>query len=794
MLRNYFVIATRNLLKSKMFSVINIVGLSIGIACSLIVALFVIDQQSFDRDNVNAPNLYRVVHTQTSNNQTTKIALTQGLMATELLKNFPEVKSATRVGFTSETLIMEGKDPKEKKIIGVDSSYFSMFTVPMLKHSSKREVLSEEGILISESEALTVFGKENPIDEVIKLKDLGEFKVEGVYKDLLRSHLRTDYIIRFNWIEKGYPFANSWNFNSFYSYVLLSPGEDIEALSKKIDVFVDRHTPEGWKTFDYFLQPLLEIYTDDSFTNNPSPSVGTTWSYAFAGIGGVVLLLACFNYMNMATARSTGRSLEVGVRKVMGAQRRQLVFQFLSESMIVVTISFALAILWADLMIPAFKMFTNASAIEMMRFDISNFFYDYRLVLGLIICNVLLAVLAGVYPSFYLSRFVPAKVLKGRKGNYSSRMIRKAIVSVQFTLTTILLVGVLVIFRQVEYMKNKDLGFKKDGLLVFGAALDSTFSAEAFKAELLAVSGVERIAVASSLPGRNPNSTGMRKLGGTPDQEVQIGWTSIDHEYIPTLELTLVAGRNFFANGADENTGVIINEKACQEYGWSVKDAIGQKVSGFIFTDSLPGEVIGVIKDFNVNSLRKPIAPLALNYQASNNRYIVQIVGDPLEVRHRVDEKIRTLLPGTLFESRLMNDYLDNFYQVEEKLGQLVTFFAILAIVIGCLGLYALSAYEAEQRTRELGVRKIMGATTSQLLILLSKTFLKPVVIAMVFAMPAAFFLGNLWLQNFPYHAEWSPLIFMEAAAWLIFLGWFTVIGQGIRASIRNPADVLRHE
>lgn len=794
MIRNYFVIATRNLLKSKLFSLINIVGLSIGIACCLVVSLFVLDQFSFDRDNVNAEQIYRVVHAQTQDGQVSKIALTQGLMAPELLKNFAEVKAATRVALTTETILVDGKDAKEKRVIAVDSAYFSIFTVPMLKHASQKAVLSTAGILISESEAMTMFGRENAVGEVIKLKDLGEFRIEGVYKDLLRSHIRTDYIIAFDWIEKSYPYANSWNFNSFYNYVLLSPDEDVEALSKKIDTFVDSHTPDSWKTFDYFLQPLLEIYTDTSFNNNPSPSVGTTWAIAFSAIGGVILLLACFNYMNMATARSTGRSLEVGVRKVMGAHRTQLIYQFLSESVIVVSISFALAILWADLLTQLMKTFTSAAPLEMVRFDLSNLFSDYRLILALILANVLLAILAGIYPAFYLTRFAPADVLKGKRGTDASRRLRRTIVAIQFSLTSILVVCVFVIFSQVDYLKNKDLGFKKDGLILFAAALDSTLSSQAFKTELQTIAGVDRITVASTLPGRSLNSTGMHKLGEDPGKSVTIGWVSVDHDYISTLELRLLAGRDFHANGSDENTGVIINEKACAAYGWTPEEAIGQKVSGFIFTDSLPGEVIGVIRDFNISSLRREIIPLALNYQASNNRYLARANGDLLKIRHQLDAKIKTIIPSTPFEVRLMNDYLDNIYQVEEKLGQLLTFFAVLAIIIGCLGLYALAAYEAEQRIKELGIRKIMGASTGQLLILLSKAFLKPVAISMIFGMPVALFLGNFWLDTFPYHIELSPILFIQAAAWLILLGWVTVISQGIRAAILNPANALRHE
>ncbi|MBT1697362.1 ABC transporter permease [Fulvivirgaceae bacterium PWU4] len=795
MIRNYFVIATRNLKNSTLYSIINVVGLSIGIACCLILSLLVLDQLSFDRDNVHAKDIFRVVHRQVDGNQTMNVAYTQGVLGPELIRNFAEIKEATRVGILQENVLIENKEPMERKIIAVDPAFFSIFTIPFKTASSKKNVLPDDGILISESEAVTLFGKDDPIGKVITVQDMASFRVVGVYKDMLRSHLRSGYIISFTWVEKTQPHASSWNFNSFYNYVLLAQRDDAKVIGKRIDTFVHKHTPESWKSFEFFLQPLTEIYVDTTYTGNPMPAIGKTYAYAFAAVGLVILLLACFNYMNMATARSARRALEVGIRKVMGAYRRQLIAQFLMESFIICTFSFLLAILWADLALPFFQSFTNASQIEMMRFDLSNFFSDYRLVAGLILCNFLLALVAGCYPAFFLSRFIPVSVLKGRKMSDSSRKMRRTLVSVQFTLTAILVVLVTVIFRQVHYMKSKDLGFNKEGLLLFAAVPNSNTSVASFKAELQKIAGVKQITVASTLPGRLINTTGLRRVNTPEAENLKIGFVSVDHDYIPTLRLTLLAGRNFHVNGADTDTGIILNEKAVQALGWTPEEAIGKKVSGFIFRDSLPGEVIGVIKDYHVSSLRKEIMPLALSYQAVNNRYIARLEsGNLAQTRDLVKQAATPLVSGTTFEAKLMDDYLDSVYMLEEKMGQLFTFFATLAIIIGCLGLYALSAYEGEQRIKELGIRKIMGATSLQLLILLSRNFLRPVFISLVIAMPLAYVIGNFWLQTFPYHTSWSAGIFLQAAFWLLMLGWLTILGQGVRASGLNPADTLRHE
>jgi putative ABC transport system permease protein len=795
MLRNYFVIATRNLLNSKFYACINIVGLSIGIACCLVLALIVLDQLSFDRDNINVNHIYRVVHRENNGAESVNVATTQGVLGIELQRNFAEVKEATRVAFTQESIMIEGHETMERKITAVDPSFFSIFTVPMKKAVITKSPLPVDGILISESEATALFGKNDALGQVIKIKDLAEFKVVGVFQDMIRSHIRSGYIISFSWIEKTQPQATSWHFNSYYNYVLLSPDKNISGFNEKLNAFVHRYTPESWKSYEYFLQPLPEIYLDSSFHNNPNLAIGKTYSFALVMVGFIILVLACFNYMNMATARYSRRALEVGIRKVMGAHRVQLIAQFLTESFIICTFSFSLAILWADLALPFFQAFTNTSQTEMIRFNMSNFFNDYKMVLGLVASNFLLAMAAGSYPAFFLSRFIPVAVLKGQRISDTSRRLRRTLVSFQFAITAILLILVAMIFKQTQFMKAKDLGFRKEGLLFFAAVRNPGLSPASFKYELQKIAGVNQVASASILPGRLINTTNLR-LANTPDEEsIKIGFVSVDHDYISTLGLTLLAGRNFNVIGSDKDKGIIINEEAAQTFGWTPEQAIGKRVAGFIFSDSLPGEIIGIVKNYHVSSVRKKILPLALNYKPDNNRYVARLDGaDFAAIRDKVKARIQTLVPNTPSEPVLIDDYLDSVYMLEEKLGQLLTFFSVLAVIIGCLGLYALAAYEGEQRVKELGIRKIMGATSPQLLVMLSVNFLKPVLISMIIAMPLAYLVGNLWLRTFSYRASWSLEIFLQSAIWIIVLGWFTVLSQGIRASRLNPADALRHE
>jgi putative ABC transport system permease protein len=507
-----------------------------------------------------------------------------------------------------------------------------------------------------------------------------------------------------------------------------------------------------------------------------------------SAVGTVILVLACLNYMNMATARSAKRSLEVGVRKVMGAYRLQLVHQFLSESLIVCTVSFCLGILWADLAIPAFNAFTG------WKLNMSSFFTDYRLVLTLAAFNVLLAIIAGSYPAFFLSRFIPAKVLKGQTSADASRRLRKGLVLAQFSITTVLVVMVIVVFRQFNYLRTKDLGFDKDQLLLFDASLSQNLSTASFKEELKQAAGVEIMASASSFPGSGLSNTEMRP-SLAPDKNLQIDWMFADHDYIPTLRLKLLAGRNFNASGYDQDRGVIINAQAAASFGWKPEEAVGKKVSGFIFTDSLPGEVIGVIANFHVTSLKKEMSPLVIGYQSSGDAFIARLgAGNIFEARNKIEKTVTKLVPGTIFDAMFMDDFVEQMYMSEKKTGQMIGFFTVLAILVGCSGLFALSAYEGEQRIKELGIRKIMGATSVQLIVMLSKNFLKLVGLSLIIAFPLAYFVTGLWLQPFPYRISWSADIFLLAGASILLLAWMTVVTQAIRSSRLNPADALRHE
>ncbi|PZR38683.1 MAG: hypothetical protein DI538_09040 [Azospira oryzae] len=788
MIRNYLLIALRNLKNNIQFTVLNVLGLSVGIACSLVIGLFVFDQYQYDTHHEKAERIYRVVNKQVEGVKWSYSALTSGVLATEIKRNFPEVEAATRVYFIHENIRAGNEEAQPDKIMAVDSSFFSIFSVTF-KNKPGKLLLSGNRILLSESGAKKLFGDRNPMGELIMVGEEA-FIVNGVYQDFpTQTHLFSNYIISFSRIEKTDRHANSWAFNSYYNYVLLPEGTAIAGFNTKLNTFIHRFTPPSWKSFVFFVQPLSDIHLQGGYAGNPGGSVPKVIMIGFSMVGLIILMLACFNYMNLATARSAKRALEVGVRKVMGAYRAQLIGQFLTESLLLCTAGFLLAILWTDLGIQLFNTFTG--------FKISiNTLFTVKGLICLVAANLLLTFLAGSYPSFFLSRFLPAAVLKGQRSHDASRRLRKGIVLVQFSLTSLLVLLVIVVFKQTLFLRSQDLGFNKEQLLLFNAERNENITVESFKEEFLKIQGVTMITSTSDLPGWSLNTTDWRSAAGTMEDNVKIQWLFADHQYIPTLELKLQAGRNFTSNGNDENRGVIINEKAAGAMGWKAEEAIGKRVVGFIFNDSLPGEIIGVVKDFHAVSLKEEIQPLVIGYGKEQSSYVLRTDSDHLfDVREKVNKLGRQLTKDAgNFEAVFMEDALERIYQSETKVGQVLSFFTLLALLIGCSGLYALSAYEGEQRLKELGIRKIMGATTIQLLVLVSKSFVKLILIAMFISIPLGYFLGNIWLSSYAYRISWSVGLFAQSGICILLIGWLTIASQGLKAARLNPVNTLKND
>lgn len=790
MLRNYFIIAWRNLKNNLLFASLNSIGLSIGMAACLVTGLFAYEQYHYDAHHEFADRIYRVVNKQFQENRSSHVSLTQGVLAPELKKSFGEVEEATRIGFKHVSIKRIDKDPIQVRIMAVDSSFFSIFTISFKDKKSNKPLAVDE-IYLSEKMTKAIFGEKSPIGESISFEEGMELKVAGVFADFpIQSNLSTDYIISFHWIEKLEPQLINWHSNTQYNYVLLKEGVDPKSFGKKMNELIHRYTPVSWASYEFFLQPLLSINLQPGYIGNNKGSIGLIIVNGFMMVSLIILLLASFNYMNMATARSVRRATEVGVRKAVGAQRFQVMKQFLMESLILCALAFFMAVLWADIGLQYFNYFTG------FQLTFKTFLSSPELIIWSVLAFLTITFVSGVYPAFFLSRFVPAEVLKGKHNSDSSRALRKGLVLFQFSLTSLLVVLILLVKKQTNYMREQDMGFDKEELLLFAEERNKDIGLEAFKAELLQAPGVERIASASGFPGYTRlSNTNIWEVNKTEDESIKALWMYADHDYLPTLGLTLLAGKNFNHLGNDQATGAIVNENTAKAFGWTAEEAIGKKIAGFTFSDSIPGVIIGVIKDFHVSQLRKEIMPLIIRYSANEKMYMVRISEPALfTARTKVDEIAARLTQSNDYESKFLVDALEDGYSAEIKSSQLLTFFTILAILIGCSGLYALAAYEGEQRIKELGIRKIMGASTYQLLYLLSKDFVKLLVWSLVLAMPLAYFLGNIWLRVYPYRTAWTPDIFLVPSFFVLLLGWLTIITQALKASSLNPVEALRYE
>jgi putative ABC transport system permease protein len=629
----------------------------------------------------------------------------------------------------------------------------------------------------------------NSVGEIISIPTFYDLKVAGIFYDLpYQTHLKTNFIASFHLIEFANPQTLTWSSNTYYNYLLMPHDFNRKDFNEKMDAFIDKYTPASWSTYEYFLQPVREISLQPFYVGNAYGTLGRLTIIEFNIVGFIILFLACLNYVNLATARSISRSQEVGIRKVMGAFRTQLIMQFLVESFILCTCGLLLALLWADFMVPAFNAFSGYSL------KLSSYFTDPILLGYLATALLSLTVLAGGYPALLLSSYLPIAVLKGQNIFDTSKRMRSTLVVTQFAFTTTLVVFAVVVFKQTKFIREYDLGFKKDQMLFFYADRNKEISLESFKAEFYKIPGVTRLSNTSTHPSSRMSTTSLWHAGRESDESIKIEWILADHDYIPALELELVAGKNFNSNGINTNN-VIINEKAAAALGWTPEEAIGKKVVGFTFRDSLPGEIVGVIKDFHIATLRKEINPLVIAYDINNTGYAVSLEGENLiELKTKVDAATAKFTHGENSESIFMEDALELSYQGEKKTGQLLSIFTIIAIILGCSGLYALSAYEGERKIKELGIRKIMGANTSQLIILLSRHLIKPVAISLFVALPVAYFIANFWLRGYAYRIPWSIDIFIWSAVGILLIGWITILTQVVKASRLNPTDALRYE
>lgn len=805
MLKNYLKIALRNLLNNKGYTAINIFGLGLGLATCLLIVLYVSDELSFDRHHRSADRLFRIA--MEARNE--KWAGTPGPVAAGIQSDFPEVESVTRVLKFSgmDRMLLENRSGKEAKPFYetngyyADSTLFEVFTYDF-KYGDAHHALSRPNTLVlSEQVAEKLFGDVDPVGKVIRVGlTFGDFDytVTGVYRNNHKSHIDARFFLSMQngdmggWVVS----QNNWAMNNiFHTYVKLRDGADPVAFESKLTPFLNRHGAADLKALgiskELFIQPVTEIYLKSNIGNEIAPNGSMTYLYIFGSIAIFLLLIACINFMNLSTARSEKRAKEVGVRKVMGAVRHSLVYQFLGESMMLAVMALAIALLVVQLLLPYFNNLTGKTLDMFAHPAFLYWMAGITLFTGLV---------AGLYPAFYLSSFRPVSVLKGRLANVASAvLLRKGLVVFQFTVSIILILGAIVIGQQLSFLQNQNLGFDKAQKLVVPFRNEkATANYNAFREEVLRIPGVEAATSGSVYPGiENIEDLLFYAENKTVHDAVDIHFATVGDDYIETLGLKMAAGRSFTRAFTGDSTSIILNETAVRELGYKTGSVIGKNVFFELGGQRRSLQVVGVVKDFNFRSLHEGIKPYALTTSITDKyQYFIAHVKteDYAAVLASVGTAWKKLNPDIPFAYSFLDQDFQKNYEKERRTGTIVVYFTCIAVVIACLGLFGLAAFSAERRTKEIGVRKVLGASVGSIVGMLSGEFLSLVCIALAIATPIAWLGMRQWLQGFAYQVGIQWWIFPVTGLLAVLVALFTVGFQSVKAALMNPVKSLKRE
>lgn len=792
MFKNYLKIAFRNLLRHKLYSLINVLGLALGMACCLLIILFIQDELSYDRFHEKAGQIYRVAKIEKRNEGVVNYPLVFPVVAPKLQEDFPEVLNAVRFEPRLSVLVnRENKQFLEQRFFYADSNVFDVFTFPLIKGDPKIALKEPYTLVLSEETAEKYFGSQDPLGQTLTIDNKHDYKITGVLKNIPHnSHMKFDFLASMATEEAENPrYGKLWAW-SCYTYLLLPKDYPPAELEKKFPDFILRNRNEqAAKAWTFYLQPLTRIHLHSNLSYELEPNSDITSIYIFSGIGFFILLIACINFMNLATARSSNRAKEVGVRKVLGAERSQLAEQFLGESLVLSFIALPLAVALVEIALPAFNALTNkAVTLNSLSHQAASF--------GLIGIVVLVGIISGSYPAFFLSAFHPSDVLRRKlRAGVKNSFFRRILVVVQFAISIVLIVGTVIIDSQLDFIRNKKLGFDKEHIVVVRIEEPEMQKRyEPFRQELLQNPGIKSVAGSTSFPGMNPNLSLFIPEGAEDKEPLKLRNVLVDYDFIETFGIEVKEGRDFSRDfPTDAKQAFIINESAAQEFGWET--SVGKKLTDL---DLGSGSIIGVVKDFHFRSKHQKIEPLILSIRP-DERYIYFISvkfgqANAREILSLLQKKWKEYSPGRPLDCFFLDENFDKLYRAEERLSQIFSVFSFLAIFIACLGLFGLASFTAEQRTKEIGIRKALGASAANIVLLLSKEFTKWVIVANIMAWPVAYFVMNRWLQNFAYRISIGLWMFFLAAGLALAIAFFTISFQAVRAALANPADALRYE
>ncbi|HLG38480.1 MAG TPA: ABC transporter permease, partial [Chitinophagaceae bacterium] len=799
MIKNYFKIAFRNLWKNKAFSAINIFGLAIGIAACIVILLFVFYEKSFDR--MHTKNIYRLDEVQNFEGmvQPQNVALSMYPMGPTLTSDFPEIKDFTRVRQANKLdLTYQDKRIFFPSILYVDSTFLQLFDYEILKGDRKTILEKPNSIALTEESAKKLFGDEDPVGKTVTkyVGDTIRFTVTGIMKDAPEnSHLQFDGLASFSTIA-GPRNMENWGGNWLVTYLELEKGTSIAALEKKFPAYLKKYMAEseGWKFYTLFLQPLSEIHDSSADITHDYVNYkkfDKRYTYIFSVIAIIILVIACINFMNLSTARSAERAREVGIRKTIGAERFQLAGQFLGESVLLSLIALVIAIVIVKLSLPAI------SSLSQRELDLP--LGNLPLLLLILGATVIVGLFAGLYPAGYLSSFKPIRVLKGSiQTGKSKSTLRNFLVIGQFTGAVLLIIGTVFAVRQLRYMQTKDPGFNRDQVMIIPLNRVTSGKYATLKQELLANTLISSVSASQQRLGNNLHQSGMRFHGKGPVRELTSSQVVVDPDYLTLYKIPVIAGRNFTNDVSDNARAYIVNESMAKELlkddpKASYETLIGKNY-GFGGMDST-GFIAGVASDFNFNSLHHKIETLSIFCQKDwgYSEVSVRISGSKAkEAIDHIGSSWKKVNPDQPFEYSFLDEHFAEMYTADRAVSKVVGILAGLAILISCLGLFGLASYSAERRVKEIGIRKVLGASIQNITTMLSKDFLKLVVVSNLIAWPIAWFGVNRWLQDFAYRVAVSWWVFVVAAVIAVMIALFTISFQAIKAAIANPVKSLK--
>ena len=828
MFKNYLKTALRNLWKNKGFSAINIIGLAVGLATCLLIMIYVMDELSYDRYNEKADRTYRLDGDIKFGGNHFILAVAPAPAGPAMRQDYPEIETEARFRNYGGFRVKKGnQNIQEDKVIYADSTIFNVFSLPMLEGDPRTALVEPHTIVITEKAARKYFNTVSVVGKNLVINDTINYKITGVIRNLpSQTHFDFDFFVSLSESEESRR-TDQWLSNNFNTYIVLRPGADPRKLEAKFGGMIHKYIApliqsvvnssmeqfeKGGNFVGFSLTPLTAIHLHSNKVAELGANGSIQYVYIFSAIAAFILLIACVNFMNLSTARSSNRAKEVGVRKVLGSSRGNLVSQFIAESILISFISMLLALGIAWLLLPYFDQL----AAKQMSIGL---FTRPWLAPSLLALVVFVGLLAGSYPAFFLSAFRPIAVLKDNRGNrrlrkstergtmlwrispaagFKTGWLRNSLVVFQFGISIFLIVGTAVIYQQLGFIRTKKLGFDREHVLIIQNSNPLGSGAKSFMQDLEKLAGVQGATMTGYLPtaSNRDDDAYFQSTDLDIKKAISLQNWSVDENYIPVLGMQLSAGRNFSRQYSSDSTGVVINEAAARRLGYA--DPVGKKIYELqdIKTKSLKAwTIVGVIKDFNFNSLRDVVTPMGLFLREDRGDIALRINSNNIpRVIDQIENKWKAVAPGQPFAYSFMDDDFNALYLTEQRMGQISLSFSLLAICIACLGLFGLAAYAAEQRTREIGIRKVLGATMPNIITLLSGDFLKLVVIAALITFPFAWWAMDHWLRDFAYRIDISWKVFGLAAVLSIGIALFTVSFQAIRAALANPVKSLRSE